>query len=342
VKRRLIKLLIFFVVVTLLPSCSRVTPIKIQDQPRHITLPPSSLFEPGDIVLTISNDPTSWMLSLLGNPEPEGVRQAYTHGEVVFINKEGTKMLGGFSGQVMSQPLIERLPLFQKLVVLRPRRPARVRYKLAAKMAQLTHTSHYKKARFDYSFRDIPGRTDKFYCLGLINEVYRQVDEPVPFPHQPLPKNNLIRHAESMIGYELPDGPVVQDIVENPDFQVVLEWSNNRYGDSDALFNEHIARYALDVYDQGWQLRPSDELAVSMLLWFADDASFDLFKKTIRTFENFSGEVAIDWYKFQLKGEFDSLDDEAKINALKQFASRYRDEYFLKNSHLGAIVAAGR
>lgn len=332
--------LLLCAVVTLLPACSGVTPIKVQDQPSRNSPPDPGLFQPGDIVLTITNDPSSWLLALLANPEPDGVRQAYTHGEMVFIDRDGTKMLGGFSGRVMSEPLVDRLPLFDKLVVLRPRQPTASRYRLAAQMAKMTHTSKLLSARFDYSFRDVPGRTDRFYCLGLINEAYRRAQVPVPFPHKPVQKNQLIRHVEMLVGHELDDGPIVQDVVANPDFEVVLEWSSHRHGGSDAWFNQHIARYTLDVYEDGWQLKPSDEIAVSMLLWLVDDGSFDELKKTLRTFENFSSEVAMDWYRFQLEDEFESLDEPSKIRALQRLAAHYRDEYFVRSNQQGVSVAS--
>ena len=337
-----IRLLLFCVLVILLPGCSGVTPVNIQDQPHTLSTPDPDLFRPGDVVLTISNDPSSWLLSLLGNPDMAELEHAYTHGEMVFVNTDGTKMLGGFSGRVMFQSLAERLPVFQKVVVLRPRKPDMVRYRLAAKMAKLTHAADYRKASFDYTFRDVPGRTEKFYCLGLINEVFRQVGEPVPFPHRPLHENNLIRHVESLTGYKMSDAPVVQDIVENPDFQVVLEWNNGRYDETDAWFNEHIARYTLDAYEEGWQLKPSDEIAVSMFLWLVDDGTFVELKKTLRSFQNFSSAVASEWHSYELEDEFDSLDEPSKIRALQRFAARYRDEYFVKSNQQGVRVAFGR
>ncbi|MBB1517670.1 hypothetical protein [Aquipseudomonas guryensis] len=324
------KVILLFFIVPLLSSCSRVTLINVQDDVPAFSRPDLVYFQPGDIVLTISNDPASWLLSLMANPEPGRLKQAYTHGEMVFINKEGAKTLGGFSGRVMSQPLADRLPLFQHLVVLRPKMSRKVRGRLAATMAELTHSAQYRNARFDYSFRDVPGRADRFYCLGLINEVYRQAGVPIPFPHKQLYKNNLIRHAEALVGYQLSDGPVVQDIISNEDYDVVLDWSNARYGQADAWFNEHISRLTIELYDEGWELKPSDELAVSVVLWLADDESFDAVKKVVRNFERFSTEVAIDWRKANMAGQFDGYDDSAKIKALKVIASKYRDDFFVK------------
>lgn len=323
----------------LLPACSRMVPVPIQEKARPYQPPDAALIEPGDILLTFSHDPTSWLLSLMGSPDPDRLKNPYTHGEMAFANLEGEKMLGGFSGSVMAQSLEERLPIFHKLVVLRAKNPELDDGRLGAKMAQVSLTAEYRKASFDYAFRDVPGRTDKFYCLGLINEVYRQIDEPVPFPHRPIPNNLLLAHIEELLGQSITDGPVIEEVFRSDAYEVVMTWDNNRFQRTDTWLNEHVARLAFDLYRQGWRLKASNDLSVSLLLWFADDDSLADLQRVVHSFEGFYSEVRIDWQKAKVRGDLEGLSDVQKRSHLHMLASRHIPTYFYPHASNTRLIS---
>lgn len=317
-------LLLFF-----LTACNRLVVIPIQEAPAF-KMPDVSVFEEGDIVLTFSSTPTSWFLSFLGSDNPQALVEPYTHVEMVFVNEQGIKMLGGFSNKVMHQPLKVRIPNFHKLVVLRANKSYEERKKLADKMAEISSNTAYRQAGFDYSFRDVPGRKDKFYCMGLLNEVYRQTGQPTPFPHYPLKGNLLLVHIEELLGQDINSGPRVQDIFKNPDYRVVLKWENNQDIYRDHWLAEHVARYAYSLYTQGWQLKQSKEMSLSLAFFFTkDDEYVQSLKRTIRTFENFEEEVDIDWKKLKIAGKLNGMNEGEKEVLLEDIAQKYRDRFFI-------------
>ncbi|SFR50346.1 hypothetical protein SAMN04488073_2447 [Marinobacter gudaonensis] len=330
----LIRLILFIVISSLLSSCSRLTYIPVREPLPSFSPPDSEAFQPGDIVLTYPIEPISWLMSFMGSSNPDQLENPYNHGEVVFVDPDGRKMLGGFSGRVMAKPLEERIPLFHRVVVLRHKGPDTDSRKIGRLMARISHDPQYQNATFDYSFRDVPGRKSKFYCLGLINEVHREANAPVPFPHKPIKRNALLAHVEELLDQNIVDGPVIEDIFNNPDYEVVLEWTNNQDKYLDTWYLEHITRYTLDIYEQGWRLRESEAPTVNLFLWLIDDGdeSLDSVKRIMWTFKNFHTEAGIDWEKLSTAGKLDGLSERQKMELLETVGNKYRDEFFVKDS----------
>lgn len=330
----LIRLTLFILISSLLSSCSRLTYIPVREPLPSFAPPDVEAFQPGDIVLTYPIEPVSWLMSFMGTSNPRELKWPYNHGEVVFIGRDGKKMLGGFSGRVMARPLEERMPLFHKVVVLRDKNPDVDNRKLANTMARIASSSQYQSAAFDYSFRDVPGRKSKFYCLGLINEVHRQANAPIPFPHKPIQRNALLTHVEEMLDTKIEDGPVIEDIFDNPNYEVVLEWTNNQDKYLDTWFFEHITRYTLDIYEQGWRLKQSEAPTVNLFLWLIDDGdeSLDAVKKMMWSFKKFHTEAGIEWEQLSTAGKIDGLSEQQKIELLKTIGNKYRDDFFVKET----------
>lgn len=329
-----VRVIFLVLIASLLSSCSRLTYIPVREPLPAFSPPDMSAFQPGDIVLTFPMDPVSWLMSFMSSSNPDQLKNPYNHGEVVFIGEDGQKMLGGFSGKIMSAPLNTRMEKFHKVVVLRAKSPSAYKKTLAAKMAQISNAPHFQNAKFDYSFRDVPGRTSKFYCLGLINEVHRLANAPIPFPHKPIKRNAILTHVEELLQTEIKDGPIIEDLFSDPNYEIVLEWTNNQHKYFDTWFTEHITRYTLDIYEQGWRLKQSDGPAMNLFFWLIDDSdeSLDPVKKTIWSFKKFHREAGIDWEKLSTAGKLDTLTEREKRQLLKTIADKYRDEFFIKET----------
>ncbi|WP_336367471.1 hypothetical protein [Marinobacter sp. C2H3] len=340
----IVRFVLFVVLASLLSSCSRLTYIPVRDPLPPFSEPDIDVFQPGDIVLTYPIEPISWLMSMMGSSNPDQLKNPYNHGEIVFIGPDGRKMLGGFSGHVMGRPLEDRLPLFHKVVVLRNNNPGVDNKRIGRVMARIVRDPRYQAATFDYSFRDVPGRTSKFYCLGLINEVFRQANAPIPFPHHPLKRNALLTHIEGLLNEQIQDGPVIDEIFDNPDYDVVLEWTNNQDQYLDTWFFEHITRYTFDIYQNGWRLRQSEAPTVNLFLWLVDDGDerLDAVKKILWTFKSFNTEAGIDWEQLSTAGKTDGLSEAQKIALLKTIGDRYRDEFFVRETSPAAVTSAQR
>jgi hypothetical protein len=142
--------------------------------------------------------------------------------------------------------------------------------------------------------------------------------------------NLLLVHIEELLGQDINSGPRVQDIFKNPDYRVVLKWENNQDIYRDHWLAEHVARYAYSLYTQGWQLKQSKEMSLSLAFFFTkDDEYVQSLKRTIRTFENFEEEVDIDWKKLKIAGKLNGMNEGEKEVLLEDIAQKYRDRFFI-------------
>lgn len=287
-------------------------------------------FQDGDIVLSSSNGPAYWILALSVSSQPEKLKIAYSHAEMVFTQPNGEKMLGGvFSRGVGADTLENRLDEFARFVVFRAKKPKQFRNEIGQRLFTMVNDPVYQQADFDFTFQDVPGRKDKFFCLGLLNEIHREFKLSVPFPYYPGEVNPLAKHFQTILNADFDKALEFESIFNNPTYNKVFEWENSRvHNAQDAWLAEHIARYTLAQYYEGWQLRELNEF--NLLLAVADiSQELDALARIRSVFREFIEQVSNTWKVMERRGQLDDLSENEKLSILSQISDKYREEYFI-------------
>jgi len=288
--------------------------------------------EEGDIVLTFSGGLPGWLFSTGGGRSFPEV--PYSHAEVTF--KEGSEwMIGGVSsGGVHPRSLKKTLGSFADLSVYRLQAPASDRKKIADVAGRWCYDPAIVRAGFDYEMHDIPGRRDKFYCAGFVNEMVREAGQPAPFFAEADPREAGAagKHFSKVFRRNVATIVLPQSIEQNTNYVKILTWYNPFACEDRKWLDAGIARNFFSFYDEGWRLKPRP------VSWPASWILKRAFKTpdamTALTYskpaENFSADVKSMWSRLQRRGRVEGLTPAEKDALLTKVCLRYRETYFEK------------
>ncbi|HRU07191.1 MAG TPA: hypothetical protein P5137_15600, partial [Candidatus Brocadiia bacterium] len=225
------------------------------------TPPPPAVTAPlqdGDIVITFSGTALNWVCAL-GSADPqEADGPPYSHAEMVLREGNGPPLLGGISGGALrSRDLDDGLTGLERFAVYRARLPAAERSRPADVLRRWIRDPRISEAAFDYTMQDVPGRRDRFYCIGLLNEIHREAGMAPPFPRTNRPHTPLGDHFSAAVGARPEDIVAASSIQQNPLYERVAAWESPEAFSDQALAEEVAGRAVLAYYDQGWRLIPS-------------------------------------------------------------------------------------
>lgn len=294
------------------------------------TPPDLSRLQPGDIILTFQHSTELWVAaSGGGNALPSA---AYDHGEVLAREGDDWMTIGISGGQLRSADLIKSLPRYSQLAVYRADAPLEQREKVARKAIDWHENPSSKNIEFDYFMRDVPGRRDKFYCIGLVNEVCREASLSAPFLQNTGMPGAIARHFEKATGIKFHQITRANSITSNPQYQRVLVWENDQVTETSRWLSRQSAEAIIEYYDKGWLIRPNDRGLIPRFMGNSEKMPYELVKALylIRGFSAFASEVDATWLRLKRRGEIDHLTEQQKIELHRTICLKYRDKYFVK------------
>ena len=230
---------------------------------RRPTPPDMSLFETGDVVVTFCASPVSWLIASSGGDVGTLGNQPFSHAEVLTQSSSGKWMLAGISNsRVRVRPFKKALREFQHFALYRLDSEPKSRQVVKVKLAEWLRDKTIRGAQFDYLAQDVPGRRDRFFCIGFVNELYRDAKAPPPFLPPASPCDTAMgKHFAETFGIS-PDHIVLAgSIVRNDKFRRILLWKNDVLRADDILVNRETAQLINRFYTGGWRLKTNSRTA---------------------------------------------------------------------------------
>ena len=296
-------------------------------------LPDLSRLEEGDIVLTFSGAIESWCLALSSGLDRDQGQIPYTHAEAVYRDGRGRLMLGGVSqGRVRSRRLKQAFPEFQHIAVYRANQPADRRKQAACLLRQWIANPNIRAATFDYTLQDVPGRRDKFCCVGFLNELFRCSALEAPFRVGEWTPNEAGRHFSELLGYDLSHIILVDSVEGHPGYHNVFTWKNERVDMKRSQLRENIAMQTLSWYDMGWRLKTSERFHIGLALAHVPEPVKRL-DRTRSQLCQFACDVMKMWSRLERRGRIKGLDHAQQMDLLQAVCEKYRDRYFYHRDH---------
>jgi hypothetical protein len=293
------------------------------------TPPDTTLFEEGDLILTFSGTPRSWMFAFCTDPEADRLDHPYSHVEMLFRNAKGHWMVGGISsGHVAATRLSQSIKGFQHIGVYRSNASREDRSRVADLLKRWLKDPDIQKAQFDLTLQDVPGRRDKFCCVGIINELHRAAGLKAPFASQQWTPNAFGRHMEDLLNTRLKEITTADSLKLNPDFTCIAHWRNDKRDPTIAQINETVARLGFQWYEQGWRMRTSQGIHLGLLLINAQE---DL-NNTVRTqahLQMLMQDVYIAWSRLLRRGQLEGLDESEKQSRLEAICQSFRERHMV-------------
>lgn len=291
--------------------------------------PDTSLFEEGDLILTFAGTTRSWGIAFCTNSEAGRHDQPYSHVEMLFRDAKGHWMVGGISvGHVKATPLSKAIKGFECIGVYRSDASPENRSKVAALLKQWLDDPNIQKAQFDFTLQDVPGRRDKFCCVGFINELHRTAHQPPPFTTQPWTPNAFGRHMEDLLNIRFQEITTVDSLKHNPNFTCIAQWHNDKTNPTAALISKTLARLGFQWYEQGWRMRTSKGVHLGLMMIHAQE---DL-SNTVRTQAHislFTRDVQTAWWRLLRRGQLEGLDESEKQAKLEAVCESFRDRHMV-------------
>ena len=295
-------------------------------------LPDFTKLEAGDVVLTFSGSADSWLLALSASPAPDRLIIPYSHVEALYRNKEGQLMLGGVSrGRVRASRFEGVVKRLEHMAVFRADLPKAQRGRVAKILEGWVNDPRIQAAGFDYSFQDVPGRRNKFSCLGIINEAYRASGIEAPFIARPWTPNAVGRHLQKLLGVKLDKITAPESIFSNPRFYRVIRWQNANVDATKAGMRGAMLRMVLAWYEQGWRLRSADGFHLGLLLADLPD-EVNQMARTRSQLRVFTLDVFKTWERMKRRGKTKNLNLKQRRVLLEAICIKYRGTYFIFDS----------
>lgn len=292
------------------------------------SLPSLDNIQVGDIVITSSGNVEALFLSLALRVTQDD-QNNYDHAEMVFSDLNGELSLGGvYGGQVSAGNLLNRLQGFQSFAIYRPIAPQQQRQKASEILRKWIYDPKINNAEFDYAFSYEPGKTDNFFCAGILNEAYRVSGLPLPFSNREWTPNHLSRHLEELLNAKFQGFLDISSIHHSKDYKKIFSWQRPNLKPDRIQRSKNIVLYLLKQYKQNWRLQPNDKVNIGVALINLPEGVKRLAYLRI-SLGLFRDDIFATWDRLDRRGQLDELDALEKDNLLTAIMDKYREKYFI-------------
>lgn len=296
----------------------------------NLPMPDLANAKPGDLVITFTGKAESWMFVQFSRLPRHEQLPPYSHAEFLLKDPNGQWLIAGVAGsKVRCVPLQNVLHQFTQLAVIRPYPDDdQAQERFVDKARQWLDTPSIRKAEFIYTFEDVPGRTDGFFCVSFINELHRQCALPVPMPAYDPPVSRLMMHL-NRVGH-LPaqrkiNSPIT--LFDLPSHRLITQWTNPDADAQQIALNHALVNIISQWYDQGWELSPCHD--ANLLLKFSDfpDELHEAARLRI-SLRVFAREVNMCWDRLRRRGQLDEKMPDANSAQIQSICLKYRERHF--------------
>lgn len=294
-----------------------------------VTMPNISAAREGDLVLTHTGSLTSCLFTLISQSPDRAVKPQYSHIEILLKDSKGQWVLGGVgNSHVRTVPLDKIIQSIGKLAIVRPAYTQEQIQTVVTKSKQWFADPQFLDAEFIYTFEDTPGRTDAFYCVSFINELYRQCRLPAPMPPYRPTYNRMWEHI-NRLGHLPPDRTINASVslFDQPEHKLLLRWQNPKLKPEFLAMNNSIITITSQWYEEGWQLKQSNRADLLLKISPYPERIHNVARLRI-SLRQFQQDVIAAWDRMRRRHMLRNEMPDAHDSQFKTVCLNYRDRYF--------------
>lgn len=284
----------------------------------------------GDILLSRTPFILSVIYARYGNPPGN-----YSHAAAFFYDQKGHPRIL----HIQTSPSVDDFKSYQKglmkIAVLRKKLDETQRNRLGETLRTWSQDTAILNATFDYKMQDVPGRQDKFYCIGFLNEIWRSSGLPPPFALCEKNEPTIIKSfVKQEFGIDLDNVITASSILQNPEFSLLTEWHDPSWSAHDQFLLEQVL-VAMESYVkagysgcgmgllQGWFMR-------TVLRWKGYEANAAQALHMMNQASAFHKKVFERYQLFERRGQAPEPCSKDAAELIRRICDYYRDDHFEK------------
>lgn len=304
----------------------------------------SAQWQEGDVLAMMSDAADSLVLGRFGQ-QRDAPGPAYGHAEILIRGPDGRWHCAGISGRrVRSRPLDRVAPRLVRFAVYRLRRSESERARVVRTVKLWFRDGDQPDPAFDYLMQDEPGRRDRFYCVGFVNEMFRLSGLSPPFVAERRARTLFSDHLAELVGVRPEAVRTANAVRHNADYSLVSAWTNPSLTTDDLLFREQFADTVLTYYESGWRLAPAQGANLDFafgrwLLGFPEVS--EALGRLRAAIQLYAADTRATWERVQRRGMLTGLSRTEKMQLLERVFEKHRHRYFRRPAADGVPVAAG-
>jgi hypothetical protein len=284
----------------------------------------------GDMVLTNSGELDSFVLLYMSKGMNSHIEPQYSHAEIIVKDEQGRWCVTGVAdSKVRIKPLDEIIMQYGKYAIVRPGYKPEDLQRVATLAKAWSQDEKIRNAEFNYTFEDIPGRTDKFYCVSYINEIYRRCNLTELMPaYKPAP-SRFLQHLNRLchLNKDRTINSTIS-IFEQPGCQILIKRETPSWDPNKVALNQALCQTMAHWYEQGWQLKQSTQSDLLLKISPYPERVHDVARLRISLTE-FAKDVKDCWDRLKRRGQLDSPIPSADNQQMQSIFLKYRERYFV-------------
>ncbi len=288
------------------------------------------VLQDGDIFLTRAQSILSSLYAHHGT-----IPGNYSHAAIFFHEKQKQPVVMHVQFSPCTVELRQFAQGYRQIALLRANLTQQQRSRLAETLRTWTADPVIRRARFDHTMQDIPGRREQFYCIGLINEIWRSSELPPPFVnHQKPARTKIMAVMESDLGFDLTRIISANAILYNPDFSLLTEWHNPKHSEESKFILDQVSFSIAAYVEEGYcGLQPGFlsgliRRSAAFLKGYSSEADRSMYLLALtRTYYR---KIRSRYQVLQRRGQAPEPGSEDAALLIKTLCDHYRDDYFTR------------
>ena len=205
----------------------------------------------GDMFLTQGPSILSEIYARYGNPPGD-----YSHAGVFFYDPQRRPKIMHVQTSPCISDLRSFLQNYRQSAVLRKKLDEAQHRRLGETLRAWSLDTAILNAAFDYKMEDVPGRRDQFYCIGFLNEIWRNSGLPPPFALGEKNEPTIIKSfVKQEFGIDLDNFIGANSIFQNPEFSLLTEWHDPSWSSHDQFLLEQVLAAIVSYVEEGYSGR---------------------------------------------------------------------------------------
>lgn len=304
-----------------------------------VAMPDMQNVREGDMILTNSGELDSFILLYMSKSTTSHIEPEFSHTEIIVKDDQGRWCVTGVAdSKVRIKPLEDTIVHYGKYAIVRPDYKQEDLQRVATLAKDWIKDEKIRNADFNYTFEDIPGQTDKFYCVSYINEIYRRCNLTELMPAYKPDPSRFLQHINRLCN--LPEDRTINStisIFKQPGHQILVNTETPLWDPVKVALNRALCQTMADWYEQGWQLKQSTQSDLLLKISPYPQKVHDVARLRI-SLTKFAKDVKDCWERLKRRGQLDSPIPSTDNQQMQSIFLKYRERYFVKTNQ-GKIPA---
>lgn len=284
----------------------------------------------GDIFLTRSQTILSSLYANHGTTPGN-----YSHSAIFFHDLQGQPKVMHVQFNPCTINLEPFTRTYRGIALLRARLTTQQQHRLTGTLRTWAANPVIQRARFDHTMQDIPGRREQFYCVGLINEIWRSSELPPPFVnHQQPVQTTILKVLETDLGFDISKIISANTILQNPEFSLLTEWQNPKYTENGKFILDQVSVAIASYVEQGYSGRQPGWLAglvrrfAAGLKGYNSEADRSMYLLALT--RAYYRKICHQYDYLQRHGKAPELCSDEAVVLIRKLCDHYRDDFFTR------------